>query len=107
MNASNSSFLFLFVLQRSSVVMAAGPDRPIWYPGLTDLPEYLDGTLAGKQINFFHPQILSPPPHFIFENLLRILSYYLFYILLQVTTPSTLSVSALTPKCSPGWFRLN
>jgi hypothetical protein len=35
--------------------MAAGPDRPIWYPGLTDLPEYLDGSLAGKQIKFFQP----------------------------------------------------
>lgn len=45
---------------RSSVAVAAGPDRPIWYPGLTDLPEYLDGTLAGDYA--FDPLGLGSDP---------------------------------------------
>lgn len=37
--------------QRSNVVVAAA-DRPIWYPGNTEVvPEYLDGTLAGMLLH--------------------------------------------------------
>lgn len=36
-------------MQAGRSVTVAAADRPIWYPGNTEVvPEYLDGTLAGE-----------------------------------------------------------